>query len=111
MQAPDFIETFESFLTIGNLSKTQDGKLKFEYLDGKYEDCGAIKPSLHLLCMNEERKISSKTIAGLEIETEEITGLQCLATAVLEGSSSLQQTFALRQWSECFTSAGPGCGW
>ena len=78
-------------------------------MDEKYEKCGALKPSLHLLCMNDERKMSNKTIGGLEIDSEDIRGLQCRATAFIEVPSNLQQTFAGRRWSECFSSAGLGC--
>ena len=112
MQTPDFQETFESFLKIGNLSKTQDGKLKFNCLDAKCEKCGALETNLLLMCMNEDRTSkSTKSISGLEIDSGEITGLQCLATGFLSASSNLQETFGLRQWSECFTAEGPGCGW
>ena len=107
-QPVEFTETFKTFISIGNLSKTEDGKLKFKFLDARYEDCGELNPNLHLKCVDDDGKKSIQTIAGLEIESGNITGLRCIAMGYLN-SPGVQETFKYRKWSECFTSSGAGC--
>ena len=103
-----FHETFETFVSIGNLSKTEDGNLKFKFLDSRYEQCGPLKTHLRLSCKDDDGKESIQTIAGLEINRGNITGLRCKAMGYLK-SPNVQETFRLRHWSECFTSSGELC--
>ena len=103
-----FTERFETFISIGNLSKTEDGKLKFKFLDRRYENCKGLNPKLNLKCEDDDGKETIQTIAGLEIESGNITGLRCKAMGYLS-SPTVQETFPYRQWSECFSSSGTGC--
>ena len=103
-----FHETFKTFVSIGNLSKTEDGNLEFKFLDSRYEHCGPLNTHLRLNCKDDDGKESTQTIAGLEIESGNITGLRCKGMGYLN-SSNVQETFQLRKWSECFTSSGEPC--
>ena len=103
-----FTERFETFISIGNLSKTEDGKLKFKFLDTRYKNCGGLNPNLWLKCKDNDEKESNRTITGLEIESGNITGLRCKAMGYLN-SSNFQETFPYRQWSKCFSSLRAGC--
>ena len=103
-----FHETFETFVSIGNLSKTEDGNLEFKFLDSRYDNCGPLNTHLRLNCKDDDGKESTQTIAGLEIESGNITGLRCKGMGYLN-SSNVQETFQLRKWSECFTSLGEPC--
>ena len=103
-----FNKTFKTFVSIGNLSKTEDGNLEFKFLDSRYEHCGPLNTHLRLNCKDDDGKESVQTIAGLEIESGNITGLRCKGMGYLN-SSNVQETFQLRKWSECFTSSGEPC--
>ena len=102
---PDITQTFKSLITIGNLTKTPEGKLKFEILDTKF-DCGSLKPNIRLRCESQWGTIKNITLQGLEIYSKDIAGLRCRATGYV---NYVQDTFLLRSWSECFTSSGADC--
>ena len=118
----DFNETFNSFITIGNLSKTTEGKLKFQFLDRKFQDCESLKPNIRLRCKSESGTMANITIEGLEIDRKDLTGLQCLAVGFINPdlddtfsqrigyiNTNVEDTFSQRQWSECFTASGTAC--
>ena len=102
---PDFNETFKSLITIGNLSRTLEGKLKFEFLSGNFENCGNLKPNIHLNCESPSGTKKNITLQGLEIDTENITGLQCWAMGFLSSNVDISR----RKWSQCFTASGLDC--
>ena len=108
-QVVNFTERFETFISIGNLSRTEGGgKLNFKFLDARYENCGGLTPNLLTKCVDDDGKESIRTIAGLEIESGNITRLRCIAMGYLN-SPTVRQTFPHRNWSKCFTSSGGGC--
>ena len=106
--APDFKKIFESLITVGNLSKTPAGKLEFQFLDTKFENCGGLRPNIRLRCESESGTLTNIKIKGLEIDSENITGLQCWAMGYIN-SSNVEDTFSRRKWSECFTDSGAVC--
>ena len=103
----NFTEKFNSFITIGNLNRTPDGNITFN-LDKQFEDCGTLKPNIRLKCKSESGAVRNITIQGLQIDTEDITGLQCWAMGYID-SSNVEDTFSQREWSECFTASGEAC--
>ena len=118
----DFNETFNSLIKIGNLVKTTEGKLKFQFLDGKFQNCESLKPNIHLRCKSESGIMTNITIEGLEIDIKDMTGLQCSAVGFINTdlddtfsqrigyiNSNVEDTFPQRQWSECFTASGASC--
>ena len=104
----NFNKTFKSLITIGNLSKTPEGNLKFEFVDSKFDNCGSLNPTLRLRCKSESGTLTNITIEGLKIYSENITGLQCWAMGYIN-SSNVEDTFSRRKWSQCFTASGADC--
>ena len=104
----NFNKTFKSLITIGNLSKTPEGNLKFEFVDSKFDNCGSLNPTLRLRCKSESGTLTNITIEGLKIYSENITGLQCWAMGYIN-SSNVEDTFSRRKWSKCFTASGADC--
>ena len=105
---PDFNDTFNSFITIGNLSKTTEGKLEFQFLDGKFQNCGSLTPNIRLRCESESETRTNITIEGLEVDSEDIIGLQCWAFGYIN-SLNVEDTFSQRKWSGCFKASGAAC--
>ena len=99
-------ETFETFISIGNLSLTTGGKLNFKLSDPRFEKCGAFK--VRLRCVSEDGTETNKTVSGLEIDSRNINGTSCRALGYLD-SENVKETFSARKWSPCFTSSGTSC--